>query len=180
MINTDELFDVGKVVKTHGVNGEMSVLFTFDAFEEVVKPDTCLIFDFDGIYVPFFVASSRRRGNESMLITLEGESSRQEASAFVGKSVYMNFSDLPSMTESDEYEGVYANDLVGYHAIDNDDTDIGEIVGIDDNTENVLFVIARGDGYNDVLVPAVDEMIEDIDHEKKILRFNLPQGLLDI
>ena len=114
-----------------------------------------------------------------MMITLEGESSRQEAAAFVGKSVYMTFSDLPSMSEYDDDEGVYAGDLVGYRATDHD-TDIGEIVAIDDNTENVLFVVARGDGHNDVLIPAVDEMIEDIDHEKKILRFNLPQGLLDI
>lgn len=180
MICRDELIEVGKVLKTHGVNGEMSTLFTADGFEDFVKPGTCLLFDMDGIIVPFFVATCRPRGNESLLITLDGEDTQQQASAFVGKAVNMRTEDIPEMEDDENDEGVYANDLIGYRAIDADGTEIGEITGVDDNTDNVLFVVSREDDSKDVLIPAVAEMIEDIDYGNRNVRFNLPQGLLDI
>lgn len=180
MICRDELIEVGKVLKTHGVNGEMSTLFTVDGFEDFVKPGSCLLFDMDGIIVPFFVASCRPRGHESLLITLDGEDTQQQASAFVGKCVYMSSDDVPEVLDDEEGEGVYASDLIGYRAIDTDGTEIGEIRDIDDNTENVLFVVSREDDSKDVLIPAVAEMINDIDSDSHTVIFNLPQGLLNI
>lgn len=180
MIRRDGLIEVGKVLKTHGVNGEMSTLFTVDGFGEFVKPGTCLLFDMEGIIVPFFVASCRRRGNESLLITLDGEDTQEQASAFVGKSVSMRIDDVPEIEDDADGEGVYANDLIGFRAIDADGAEIGGITGVDDNTDNVLFVVSRGEDQRDALIPAVAEMIEDIDYDNHIVIFNLPDGLLDI
>lgn len=180
MIREDQLLEVGKVLKTHGVNGEMSTLFSIDGFDEIVKPGTCLLFDMDGIYVPFFVAGCRKRGSESLLLSLDGEDTQQMAAAFVGKPVYMRADDVPDMAGDDDDEGVYANDLIGYVAVDTDGTVIGEITAVDDNTDNVLFVVSRGDDLRDVLIPAVGDMIEEIDDENNKVIFNLPQGLLDI
>ena len=42
---------------------------------------------------------------------------------------------------------------------------------------NVLFVIENGD--EEVLLPAHEEFILDIDRKKKILKVDIPDGLLD-
>ena len=45
-------------------------------------------------------------------------------------------------------------------------------------TINTLFVIERPNG-EEILVPAQEEFIEDIDHDKRLIMFNLPEGLLE-
>ena len=55
--------------------------------------------------------------------------------------------------------------------------ELGEITDVDDTTINTLFVV----DYNgeELLVPAGEEMIKEIDHEQRIIRFNLPEGLIE-
>ena len=55
----------------------------------------------------------------------------------------------------------------------------GCIIDIDDSTANVLFVISLDNGHQ-VLIPAVDNFISDIDIDNKIIEFNVPQDLLDL
>lgn len=50
---------------------------------------------------------------------------------------------------------------------------------MDDSTVNVLFEIETSMG-EDVLVPASEELITDIDHQKKIIYMALPEGLLSL
>jgi len=56
---------------------------------------------------------------------------------------------------------------------------VGEIVDIDDATENVLFVVERGDGST-ILVPAADDLVTDIDLDGKTISMLLPEGLTDM
>ena len=66
----------------------------------------------------------------------------------------------------------------GYKMIDKTLGEIGEIQTVDDTTENLLFeVLYRG---QQVLIPAVDEWIVEIDDTLRIMRVNLPPGLLNI
>jgi 16S rRNA processing protein RimM len=49
---------------------------------------------------------------------------------------------------------------------------------VDESTVNTLFVIERPDG-EELLIPAQEAFIEDIDHDERIIIFNLPEGLLE-
>jgi ribosomal 30S subunit maturation factor RimM len=49
MIKDDQIISIGKVNKTHGIKGELSVLTYADIDMLELK---CIIFDIDGIYVP--------------------------------------------------------------------------------------------------------------------------------
>ena len=55
---------------------------------------------------------------------------------------------------------------------------LGVISEVDQTTENVLFVIPTKN--DELLIPAGEEYIEDIDHDKKIIYVRLPEGLLDL
>ena len=55
---------------------------------------------------------------------------------------------------------------------------LGTISDVDDTTINVLFVIEKEDG-DELLLPAHEEFILDIDHKKKRVKVDIPEGLLE-
>ena len=56
---------------------------------------------------------------------------------------------------------------------------VGEIESVDDSTMNLLFQVRTADG-DEVLVPAPEELIRNIDTEERRMELELPEGLLDL
>ena len=56
---------------------------------------------------------------------------------------------------------------------------MGEIHSVDDSTINTLFELVTANG-DDILIPASDELITNVDTEHRQLTMQLPEGLLDI
>ena len=54
---------------------------------------------------------------------------------------------------------------------------IGEIVDINDLTENVLFIVEH-EG-EEIMIPAADDLILGIDDENETILMDLPQGLVN-
>lgn len=179
MITAEQLSLVGKVNKTHGVDGELSVSFFDDAVLDTVDNGSCLIFDINGIYVPFFADTVRSRSSETLLISLDGESSRESVADFVGKNVYMLKSDIPEPSD-DNGGGLYAGQLIGYEAVSSEGHIIGVIEDIDDNSDNPLFVIRQAESGSIAFVPIADDFIVDIDTDTHRIELALPSGLLEI
>ncbi len=179
MIRRADLTAVGSVNKTHGIDGELSVS-VFDAgVAGALAPGDCMLFELDGIFVPFFVASVRPRGNESLLITFDGESSREAVASFVGKEVYMKRERVEEVADDEDPEGgMYAGSLIGFKAIGMDGTELGVIEDIDDSSDNPLFIVGRPNSDKPLLIPIVDDFIVDISDDT--ITFDLPEGLLDL
>ena len=68
--------------------------------------------------------------------------------------------------------------FAGFTLIDSEKGTLGVISEVDQTTDNVLFVIPTED--DELLIPAGDEFVDEIDHENKILYVTLPEGLLDL
>ena len=56
----------------------------------------------------------------------------------------------------------------------------GEITGVDDQTANVLFEVTLKDDDRQLLIPAVDEMISDIDFDEQRVVFEVSEDLLEL
>ena len=102
MLTSSQLTLAGKVNKTHGIGGEMSMSFFTDDILDAVEPDACLIFDIDGIFTPFFVSAVRPRSSEALLVKLDGIDSQEGAAPYVGKDIYMLSSQIAAGDEVDE------------------------------------------------------------------------------
>ncbi|MDE6417738.1 MAG: PRC-barrel domain-containing protein, partial [Duncaniella sp.] len=88
--------------------------------------------------------------------------------------------DLPEPEELDPAaDGFYASDFIGFEVSDLDLGPLGTITDINDATENVLFVITRPDG-TELLVPVVDEFIDEIDVAARRLVTAVPEGIIDL
>ena len=68
--------------------------------------------------------------------------------------------------------------FIGFELRDSDGTRVGQIVDVDEMTENAIFIVE--DGIAELMVPATDELIVEFDLDKKVMVMDLPQGILDL
>lgn len=172
MILKENLFPIGQLVKTHGIHGELVFDFTTDVFhrEEI----GCFILEINGIFVPFFVNSSRVKSSEAALIKFDDIDTDIQARDLIGATVYLEKKYMDVVDDA-EIELDY---FVGFRLIDENMGEIGLVDEVDQTTENALFIINKGD--DELLIPVGDDYVTEIDHEAKILYLSLPEGLLDL
>ncbi len=169
MITAEELTEIGRYNKTHGVNGEISATFDCDAL--LVGELSTLISPMDGIFVPFFVENLRTKSGDTLLLTIDGISSEEQAKKLVNAKIYALTEEMP---EQDE---VYCDYFIGFTIVA-DGKKIGRIADVDDSTENALFVVEAQE--KTLYVPISEDFIVDIDEEGKTVEMELPEGLLDL
>lgn len=167
------LTPAGEFNKPHGIKGEISVSFDPRVDVGALK---CVVAEVNGLFVPFFIDAIRSRGADAVLLTIDGITDENEAKLLSRKPLYLLNGDA-ALAADDEDDGFYAEDLVGFSALDEDGAVIGKIAGVDSTTANVLFVIDRPDG-SEALVPVADEFIDGIDPESATITLRLPDGLL--
>ncbi len=172
MIRPEEVYCIGKFTRTHGVQGEMALSFTDDVFDRVDCP--YLVCSMDGILVPFFIEEYRFKSDSVALIKFERIDTNEAAAIFTNKEVYFPKS-YAEQAEDGEYSWQY---FIGFDTEDSQYGHLGQLVDVDESTINTLFVVERPDG-KELLIPAQEAFINDIDHAERIIKFNLPDGLLE-
>ena len=169
MIRQEEVYKIGRLGKTHGVKGELSFQFDDDIFDRVDAD--YLVLDIDGILVPFFMEEYRFRNDSVCLVKFCDIDTQQRAQELTGCDVF-----FPRALAEEAEEVPSLSMLVGFDIIDiaNGKT-IGRIASVDDSTVNILFELEDG-----TLIPASDELIENIDGTSHTITMHLPEGLLDL
>lgn len=164
---------IGHILKPHGIQGEMSIEFFMDVFDKEEFP--FLIFELEGIMVPFEVVEFRSRSSQTATIRLDGVDTEEEARLFTGLDIHV----LKDVVKIEEREEVPTEFFVGFEIFDADTKkSVGIISELDDSTDNVLFIVDNeGD---ELLIPASEDFIINIDMDKKIIQMSLPSGLLDL
>ncbi len=178
MIEVNDIVAIGKFQKTHALKGELNAILEIDS--EFLEEGNAIIAEIDGIYVPFYIKSIRKKGSSSFLIQIDGIDSEDEARVFVNKTIYAEKSSLASFLEIDDEDLFDSDDLIGYSIYDSKSgKEIGKIIFLDTSTQNALFVVETEDG-NEIFIPAADDLIIKIDDENKIVEMTLPEGIIDI
>lgn len=166
----EEVYKIGRIGKTHGIKGEVTMQVDDDIFDRTDAE--YLVLELDGIKVPFYMEEYRFKNDDVALIKFEGIDTQERARELTGADVYFpRTSPDPSQGEEISYAS-----LVGFSVVDaNTGKAVGEIALIDDQTDNVMFELTDG-----TLLPAAEELIEDIDIENKRIEMDLPEGLLEL
>ena len=169
MIRREEVYKIGRLGKTHGVRGEISFLLDDDVFDRTDAD--YLILDIDGILVPFFIEEYRFKTDNNALMKFDGIDTQERARELTGCDVY-----FPRSQADEDETNISWAELVGYSLIDsNSGKVIGEIAAIDDTTINILFELTDGK-----LIPASEELIQQIDTKRHQREINLPEGILEL
>ncbi len=173
MIKKEEVYKIGLFNKPHGIHGELQFTFTDDIFDRVdCDYLICLL---DGIFVPFFIEEYRFRSDSTALVKLEGIDTAERARMFTNVEVY-----FPVKHAEEAEDGELSwNFFVGFRMVDVRHGELGEVVEVDTTTVNTLFVVEQEDG-EELLIPAQEEFIVEINQEKKLITVELPEGLLNL
>jgi 16S rRNA processing protein RimM len=71
------------------------------------------------------------------------------------------------------------SEFIGYSIIDSIHGNIGNIIEVDEKTENVIIKIMHPTG-KEIILPFNDDFIIEIDDDLKIIEFNSPEGLVEM
>lgn len=165
----EEYYKIGKIGKPHGVKGEVSFHFSDDVFDRTDAE--YLMLCIDGLLVPFFMEEYRFRSDETALVKFCDIETQERAAELTGCEVFFS----REMSDSDN-ENVSWAEIVGFILKDKaTGNDIGRIASVDDTTVNILFELEDG-----MLIPASDELISNININKKEIVIELPEGILDL
>ena len=85
-MNLPQLFEIGSVQRTHGVNGEVQVNWTNNFNPDENKIESVFI-EIDGIPIPFFITTLRSKGHSSSLLKLEDIEDINVADELVGNRI---------------------------------------------------------------------------------------------
>ena len=173
MIHAEDVYQIGGIAKPHGLRGEVVFHFTDDTFDRIDAD--CLILEVDGILTPFFIEEYRFRSDSSALMKFQGIDSVDDARPLVGAKVFLEKEKAAGAGE----KGLSLGYFIGFALRDEKEGEIGTITDINDQTENWLFSVERPGG-DEIYVPAHEQLIASVDHEKRTLTMRLPDGLLDI
>lgn len=174
MIRQEEVYKIGKIGKPHGVKGEVSFLFDDDVFDRVDAD--YLVLDIDGILVPFFFDEYRFKSDNTALILFSGVDTKDKAQDLTGCDVF-----FPKSLSDRAADELSWSEFCGFTLVNAtaDNQVIGIITAVDDSTINILFNV-RTPQEQDILVPAAEELILNVDAEKKTITVKLPEGLLNL
>lgn len=167
MLRKEDFVYFGKFLKPHGTKGEIGLQGDSFVLGEECDFVAC---DIDGILVPFFFEYCRTKNNDATILKIEKLNSAEEVRFLTNKEVY-----IPREWIEDS-ENLSWSYFKGFKATEKSAGNIGEIVDVDDSTINTLFVIERNG--EELLVPAREEFIVTIDHDKREIVFDLPEGLV--
>lgn len=174
MIRKEDVFPIGRIGKPHGIKGEVSFHFDDDIFDRL--DSDYLILEVDGILVPFFMEEYRFRNDSTVLVKFCDIDTQEQARQLTHCDVFFERS---KAEEEEEGELSWAQ-IIGFSVVDSDSGQpVGTISSVDDSTINTLFEVVTPDG-KDVLIPASDDLIEDVNTHQRTITLHIPEGLLSI
>ena len=160
-----EFIEVGQIVNTHGVRGELK-LNPWDVEAETLR--RCRTFYIDGKALR---PASARVHKSCLLFTLPGVETLDDALAYKGKVVSIRRSDV--RLPDGEY---FTAELMGLTVLDAETKEnLGEIADVIPYPGHDVYVVK---GKKKFMVPAVPTFIGDIDMERGTMEIHVWEGLI--
>ena len=157
-----KFINVGKIVNTFGIKGELKIVSRFEMPKKVFKKGNTL-----RINNINYKITNVRFHHHNYLVEINNIKDINNVEHLIGNEVYFNEKELN--LNDDEY---LISELVGYRVIDND-KEIGLVTDYDDNIINPLIKV------NDKFyIPIKGNFIEKVDKDKKEIYTKNVEGLM--
>jgi len=169
-MHEDALTPIGKVVGTHGIKGYVRVI-SYAESTASFAPGKLLTLRKEGKTALTLTIESARPHKRGVLLALEGISSVDAAKEWVGYEICIDKTTLPE-PERGTY---YWHQIIGIEAFTLDNRRLGRVAAIFPTGSNDVYVVR--DGKKEILIPAIDSVVVDIDLAHNVLRVDLPEGL---
>ena len=167
-------FNVGKIVNTQGLQGEMRVLSVTDFAEERFKKGNKLaLFDKKDQFVMDVEIASHRKAKNFDIIKFKGMYHINDIEKFRDFSLKVAEEDLTDLEDGE----FYYHEIIGLEVYENDLL-LGTIKEILQPGANDVWVVKRK-GKRDLLLPYIPPVVLGIDIEQGWVDVEIPEGLDD-
>ena len=167
-------FNVGKIVNTQGLQGEMRVLSVTDFAEERFKKGNRLaLFDKKDQFVMDVEIASHRKVKNFDIIKFKGMYHINDIEKFRDFSLKVAEEDLSDLEDGE----FYYHEIIGLEVYENDVL-LGTIKEILQPGANDVWVVKRK-GKRDLLLPYIPTVVLGIDIEQGRVDVEIPEGLDD-
>ena len=172
----NSLLPIGKIRKSHGIRGEVSVDYYADS-PDLLRAGVYL--QYPGKNPVFLDVVSFRAHHGALLVHLKTIDDRNAADTLRGFEILIPEDRLPEPDDG----SIYLHEIMGLRvlAVDNaGKEDVwGTISDVADIVGQELWTISD-EKKNDILFPATPELILGFDLEARIVRIAPPPGLIDL
>lgn len=164
---------MGKVVRPHGIEGALRIKSYAQSEESFLNAGTVFLRSSSGETREYAVASVRPHKN-MLLIKLEGLNTLEEAETYRGAAILIKRDSLPR-----EGDGEYFwHELIGLEVYLSGGEYLGTLKHILRTGSNDIYVVQEG--RSEVLIPAIHEVVKEIDLINNRMIISEVEGLLDL
>jgi 16S rRNA processing protein RimM len=168
---------VGRVVKAHGITGEIVVdVRTDDPDARFARGNTLRAKAARGGFAGSYTVQAVRRHGGRLLVRLAGVDDRETADALRGTLFVVDSDQLPPITEPDEF---YDHQLEGLRVRTVTGVDVGTVTEVLHTAAGELLSITSAEGA-EVLVPFVGAIVPSVSLADGVLEIDPPTGLLEL
>jgi 16S rRNA processing protein RimM len=167
-----EYYKIGKIVAVHGLKGE--VLLKHELGKKTSLKGLSALFTEErkNSFIPWFIETTSIKSEEETYLKLEGIDTREAAGKLTQKEIWLPEIDFKKFAAKSAPAS-----LLGYTIIDGKES-LGEILEVIEQPHQLLCRLLIN--KKEVLIPLHEEFLQRIDHKKKQVSVQLPEGLLDI
>jgi 16S rRNA processing protein RimM len=169
----NQYFKIGKLAASHGLKGDIVLQHSLGKKTSLKGLETVFIEDGKDNFMPYFIASASIKNDKEVFIKVEGIDTKEAARKLTPKEAWITEEDFKKFAAKSS-----PISMLGFHLINEDDEDLGEILEVIEQPHQILCAILL-DG-KEALIPIHDDSLEKIDKKNRKVFVTLPDGLLDI
>jgi len=169
----DNFYYLGKITKKFSFRGEVIIFLDTDSPEFYYNIKKLFI-NLNNVLTPFDISSVKPNKSNRIRVKINGINTENDTNKLIDKEIYLPIKSLPKTDEN----SFYYHEIIGYSVLDQDSKKVGNITAVNDQSPQHLFQInAYG---KKTLIPINDKLIIKVDKKNKIIKMDLPDGILDI
>jgi 16S rRNA processing protein RimM len=166
---------VGRVVKAHGVTGEVVVEVRTDDPDDRFAPGTVLRGRPKNGPERDYVVEAAREHSGRLLVRLDGVADRDTAESLRGTIFLVDSEELPPIDDPDEF---YDHQLEGLRVVTTAGTPVGSVAEVLHTGAGELLSVRNEKG--EVLVPFVSAIVTSVSLADQTIQIDPPEGLLEL
>ena len=161
---------IGKIVGVHGMKGTIKLRSYAESLSLSLPGSSILVRDFHGREASYEINWVKPHTG-TPLVSFKEITNRNQAKTLIGGELFIPQSELPDLDENT----YYWFDLIGIEVYTKTKEFLGRIESIIETGSNDVYVVKRNE--KEVLIPALESVVLQIDLAHKRMQVDLPEGL---
>lgn len=165
-----DLVNIAKISGTHHLQGALKAASVLED-TEVLNGEKVIVENSIGTQKIFTIKSAERINEKMIIIEFEEITSVNEAKKLLESKIYVRREQLGEISE-DEF---YLVDLINMNVVTSEGENIGKVTDVFSTAAHDIYVVNEGE--NEIMIPAVDEFVKEVNFEKRVIIVKLIEGM---